>query len=209
MTSPSGEVKEYRFQKKWVGEDGFLTQGSLISGSFLARESGAYRLEAVLESGYAHFNVPIYQGNVWSVVPLFSQNERITIEKDGTKVQNYVLDRINILRGNLGYKKLTLDDNLDRIAEAKSENMANNNYIGHWTPDGLDILAFANSLGIPHANTLSENVAGGNVSHMILQDGLEESGSHRHSILNPKWTKIGIGYIVKNKKAYLVQVFSE
>lgn len=56
---------------------------------------------------------------------------------------------------------------------------------------------------------LGENIAYGSVSDLALQDGLEESGSHRHNMLNSEWKKVGVGYGISGKDAYIVQVFSE
>ncbi len=56
----------------------------------------------------------------------------------------------------------------------------------------MDILEFAKSLSLAVPDTIAENVAGGNVSYKVLQDGLEESGSHRSSMLKSTWKKIGI-----------------
>lgn len=209
VTLPSGEVREYKFAKKWLSEEWYLLEWANITATFGAHESWTYRLETVLENGYAYFNIPVYQGEVWSIVPLFTIKERITLEENVPLVQEYTLNKINSLRESLGRKSLTLDTDLTRIAMEKANNMANNNYIGHWTPEGMDILAFAKSIGLPTPNTLAENVAGWNVSYRVLQDWLEESGSHRHSMINPSWWKVWVWYVLKNKKAYFVQVFSE
>jgi hypothetical protein len=208
VTFPNGDVREYKFQKEWVDDENILIPGSNILGSFMAREPGVYKIETVLENGYAYFNLPVYQWVVWSVLSSFSEKEKVLVEKD-FMVNEYVLNRINMLRGNLQRNSLELSADLSKIAQLKAENMANNNYVWHWTPEWLDILEFAKSLNITHPNTLSENVAGWNVSYQVLQDGLEESWSHRHSMVYPQWKKIGIGYSIKNKKGYLVQVFSQ
>ena len=47
------------------------------------------------------------------------------------------------------------------------------------------------------------------ISDLALQDGLEESGSHRYAMLLPKVQKMGIGYARNGEKSYLVQVFGE
>lgn len=47
------------------------------------------------------------------------------------------------------------------------------------------------------------------MSDFALQDGLEESGSHRHNMLNPDWKKVGIGYGVSGKDIFIVQIFGE
>ena len=210
VTYPSGEVREFEFQKKLIAEDGFLIQWSNITLPLSARESWAYKIETVLENGYAHFNVPLFQGNTWSIIAPLSSQQRILSEKVTiSKIHAYILSRINMIRTSLGRKSIELDPKLSELAQLKAENMAQYNYVGHWTPEWLDILGFARSLQLDHPKTISENVAWGNVSYMFLQDGLEESGSHRYSMINPNWTKMGIGYSIKNKKAYLVQVFSE
>lgn len=59
--------------------------------------------------------------------------------------------------------------------------------------------------------TIFENIAYGEgmISDLALQDGLEESGSHRYAMLLPKVQKMGIGYARNGEKSYLVQVFGE
>jgi len=50
-------------------------------------------------------------------------------------------------------------------------------------------------------------VAGGWVSDIALQDLLEESGSHRYNMISPEWKSVGIGYVLRDKKTYIVQIF--
>jgi uncharacterized protein YkwD len=87
--------------------------------------------------------------------------------------------------------------------------MATYNYVGHATHKGFGILDFARSLNIDFSGSIWENVAGGNISDISLEDWLEESGSHRYNMINPKWRHIGLGYVLKDKKTYLCQLFSE
>ncbi|MBX9809229.1 CAP domain-containing protein, partial [Candidatus Gracilibacteria bacterium] len=91
----------------------------------------------------------------------------------------------------------------------KALDMAEYNYVGHTTQNGMGILEFASFAGITIKGSIGENVAGGNISDLSLQDGLEESGSHRHAMTEDKYKKIGIGYVLKNGKTYLVQLFGE
>lgn len=52
-----------------------------------------------------------------------------------------------------------IDDNLSTLAQAKAENMANDNYVGHYTKNGQDIVGFAKSIGIKVVGSVGENVA--------------------------------------------------
>ncbi len=209
VTTPEWDVKKYQFQSVWVGSDGFLIPWSAITVSFWARTEGSYKLEAVLDSGYAYFNIPLTQWTVWPILPSLSPAKKWNLEKDENIVRKDVRERINTLRQNLGRGALVEDSTLDTIAQEKAKDMAFYDYVGHWTKDGKDILEFAISRWLSHPNSISENVAGWNVNHIFLEEWLEESGSHRHSMLDEKHKKIGIGYVVRNKKTYLVQVFAE
>lgn len=93
----------------------------------------------------------------------------------------------------------------------KADDMANRGYFGHRNPEGLYINDFAKQKGIDLKTTIYENIGygEGSISDLALQDGLEESGSHRHSMVLPKVTQVGIGYAKNGEKTYLVQVFGE
>ncbi len=56
------------------------------------------------------------------------------IEKNAEKVSTYALARINTLRGALKRQSLVIDPDLSKIALEKAKNMAQYEYIGHWTP---------------------------------------------------------------------------
>ena len=102
-----------------------------------------------------------------------------------------------------------LDSTLSDLAQKKAMDMAKYNYVWHISKDGMSIIEFAISQNIPISGSIWENVAGWNVSDMSLQDGLEESGSHRYNMIDSRWKKIGIGYVLQNGKTYIVQIFGE
>ncbi len=56
-----------------------------------------------------------------------------------------------------------------------------------------------------------ENIAygQGDIGHVVLQDGLEESGSHRYAMIVPNYTKIGIGYVRDGNTTYIVHILGE
>lgn len=207
ITSPNGSIQEYHFPKKYIAQDGFLLPGVLIQASFMTDIVGTYKLETVRQNGYAYYNIPIIHGNVWNIIKPLTETEISTIRSDVTLVTNTTIDRINTLRKSLWKSPLVESSILQKLATAKANNMAQYDYVGHWTPDWLDILGFADSLGIDIRGSVGENVAWGNVSDRALQDWLEESGSHRYNMLDNNWKYVGIGYIVKQGKTYMTQIF--
>lgn len=110
---------------------------------------------------------------------------------------------------SLGKDMVVLDSELTRLAQMKADDMVARGYAAHRDPDGNYIDGFATKRGFDLQSALGENIAYGTISDLALQDGLEESGSHRYNMLRGEWKKIGIGYALSGGKTYLVQVFSE
>jgi uncharacterized protein YkwD len=210
VTWPNGDVMEYIFPKNVQTEKWYLKTWISISGTIVAKENGMYKLEINGSDGIAWINIPITQGNAWNIINKFRNNEDKAIRSSLSIVQKYALSRINMLRNSLSRKTVILDETLSEIAQLKAKDMYTRKYFWHQTPDGLFITEYARSKWYSITQWLGENIAAWeNVSDIFLQDGLEESPWHRANMIHPRWTKVGIGYFLKNKKIYLVQVFSE
>ena len=209
FTLPDGNVIEYTFPQKYKDADGFLKRNILIQASVPFTQEWTYKLETVSSNWYAYFNIPITKGEVWNTVSLFSSENIRTLKRDRQKVESTVVTSINRLRASLQKSLLIVDPILSQVAQMKAENMSQNDYVWHWTPDWKNIVQFAKNLKINLQGAIAENVAWGNVSDTILQDGLEQSWSHRYTMIDEKYSKIGIGYVLKWEKTYLVQVFGE
>jgi uncharacterized protein YkwD len=170
---------------------------------------GTYMLETLEHDGFAYFNLPATRGNVWNIVTQLTDAQIRNIKRSETNVRADTYQAINTLRSSLGRNLIERDTTLDSVAQKKADNMANNKYVWHVTPDGKNIREFALSQGIKLSGAIGENVAWGNVSGLALQDGLEESGSHRANMIDPEWTKVGIGYRVQWDQTYMVHIFSD
>jgi uncharacterized protein YkwD len=104
---------------------------------------------------------------------------------------------------------VSLDPILTKLAQAKVDDMIARWYQAHSDPNGLYIDGLAKKLWLYNNTALAENIGYGNISDLALQKWLEESGSHRHTMLSREFTKVGIGYGTKWDKVYLVHVFGE
>lgn len=209
LTSPNGIVTKYSFPKENIDSNWFLRTEILIKEAFPIPDSGIYKIETVLNNGYAYFNLPISKIQFWSIVQVFSESQVSTLRNDKSKVENNILIKINTLREGLNMDPLLLDSSLSDLAQKKAMDMAKYNYVWHTTNDGMSLIEFASAQNIPINGSIWENVAGWNVSDLSLQDGLEESGSHRYNMIDERWKKIGIGYVLQNGKTYMVQIFGE
>lgn len=209
LTIPDGDVTEGKFAPQYVGTDGYLRTGVTIKQSFVLGNPWVYKIETVASNGYAYFNLPISRSIYYGVIDTLSDLERNTLRPEGSLVTTDIIASINTLRQWLWRSTVSMDPTLQRLAQFKATDMATYSYVWHTTHAGLDIIAFADSQGIDIVGTIGENVAWGNVSDKSLQDGLEESGSHRSNMIDPDWGHVGIGYVLKNGRTYLVQIFGK
>lgn len=210
LTTPNGDVIEYHFPANYIDSDGFLRTDILIRQSFLIPNTGVYKIETVRDNGIAYFNLPISKNSFWSIIEVVSDDLRKTLRTDKKIIATDTVANINRLRASLGRGILVQDKNLTELAQKKAEDMAKYNYMGHITKGGLGILAFAKSQNIEiTSRSIGENVAGGGISDIGLQDLLEESGSHRYNMVNPEWNSVGIGYVLKDGQTYIVEIFGE
>jgi hypothetical protein len=201
FTLPDGSVKEQLFPSEYVGSDSTLISGSLIQIQVSLPFKWTYVFEVVRQDGIAFINTPI--------LPSFSDSEIRTIRKNKDIVILSTQERINTLRESLKIPKVSLDPILTKLAQAKVDDMIARSYQAHADPDGLYIDWLAQKLWLYTNTALAENIGYGNISDLALQKGLEESGSHRYTILSHEFSKVGIGYGIKGDKVYLVHVFGE
>lgn len=136
-------MREFEFPLSFVGTGGYLIPGKNITLSVPTAEEGTYLIEAVRSDGIAYFNLPITRGKVWNILKPYPDESISVIRKSSEMVEKYQLSRINLLRAGLGRNMLIQDALLDRIAQAKVDDMIARNYTGHQDPDGNYIWNFA------------------------------------------------------------------
>ncbi len=209
VTTPKGNVIKYTFPSSMISSNWFLRTNINIRQNFPMPESGVYKIETVKSNGIAFFNLPISKSQFWSIIEPMTQLQKLTLRTDIATIETSINRKINIIRAWLLLNSLSKDAKLTNLAQQKAMDMATYDYVWHSTHNGLGILDFGNSIGIKISGSIGENVAWWNISDISLEDWLEESGCHRYNMINPKWRHIGIWYVLKNGKTYLVQLFSE
>jgi uncharacterized protein YkwD len=119
----------------------------------------------------------------------FTQKD-ITQDKESEK-QMFIL--VNQQRNKTGAKALVWQDNLAAVARNYSTDMFARGYFSHFSPEGKDVGDRLETAGISYTYA-GENLALA-PSLSLAFAGLMGSEGHRRNILDPAFSKIGIGIV--------------
>jgi uncharacterized YkwD family protein len=113
--------------------------------------------------------------------------------QDLTADENYIFQQVNSERAQAGLAPLEIDYRLVRTARAKSQDMIDNGYFDHQSPVLGSPFDQMQNAGISY-RFAGENIAGNNSVSQAMQAWINSPG-HRANILNPDFTRIGIGVV--------------
>lgn len=105
-----------------------------------------------------------------------------------------LLESTNKERTSKGLKALAHNENLDKAAQAKAEDMAARNYWSHNTPDGKEPWIFIEQVAYKYRKA-AENLAYGFDSSDSAVSGWMNSPSHRENVLDPVLSEVGFGIV--------------
>ncbi|MGW7404892.1 sigma-70 family RNA polymerase sigma factor [Streptomyces sp. NPDC054833] len=108
----------------------------------------------------------------------------------GTVAQ--VVALVNKERANAGCGPLTENAQLEKAAQAHSDDMAARNFFDHTNPDGVDPGQRITAAGY-RWSTYGENIAQGQQTPQSVMDSWMNSPGHRANILNCSFKEIGVG----------------
>jgi uncharacterized protein YkwD len=137
-------------------------------------------------------------------LPKLPQNYSISIQ---CAAENKIFELMNQKRTEAGLKPLVLDNNLIQIARYKSDHMIQYNYFDHTTPEGNNWTSWLQEIDYRYTTT-GENIAYNNYEPVELFNQWWNSPGHRANMMNPSYTKVGIGVISGNDKYMGTQTFS-
>jgi len=125
-------------------------------------------------------------------------------EQEGQTIEQEVIRLVNVERANAGLPALKYDWELARVAEHKSQDMADKNYFSHTSPTYGSPFNMMKNYGINYRSA-GENIAQGQKTAAQVVDAWMNSEGHRANILNKNYTHIGVGYVAKGN--YWTQMF--
>jgi len=129
-----------------------------------------------------------------------------TQENDGniaalTNSEQQMLNLVNQERQKNNLPKLKADLEVTKVARVKSQDMVDNNYFSHYSPNYGSPFEMMKSFGIDYLHA-GENLAG-NSTVQKAHTALMNSSGHRKNILSPDFTHIGIGIKPSDKYGYM------
>ena len=121
-----------------------------------------------------------------------------------TNYENEVIRLVNEIRVQNGLNTLKADWELSRVARYKSQDMKDNKYFSHNSPVYGSPFNMMKNFGISYKSA-AENIAKGQKTPQAVVNAWMNSSGHRANILNPTYTKIGVGYVESGN--YWTQMF--
>jgi Uncharacterized protein with SCP/PR1 domains len=137
-------------------------------------------------------------------LPQLPRNYSISIQ---AMAENKIFELMNEKRTEAGLKPLVIDNELVQIARYKSNHMIQYNYFDHTTPEGNNWTSWLKAINYEYTTT-GENIAYNNYEPVELFNQWWNSPGHKANMMNPSYTKVGIGVISGNDKYMGTQTFS-
>lgn len=117
-----------------------------------------------------------------------------------------VFNLINKQRTNNGLQALKIDNEVQRVARIKAEDMVANNYFSHNSPTYGSPFDMLKSFKVSY-KTAGENIAGNSSNSGAVNSWMNSSG-HKANILNSSFNYTGIGVVNSSKYGKIfVQMF--
>lgn len=185
------------------GQD-IITANSTYTFKYTPSKSGTYIIEINNANGSAVINIPVYVSTGIPLLPDFfdlNKYESPVPTFNLSSFRTQLLAMINETRTEFGLPKVTIDSSLNQLAQLHSEDMRDRDFFGHINPDGKTPEDRRIAQGIPV--TVGENLA---IAPTIeyTHNGLMRSAVHRSNIIDPTWTKVGIGISQKEDGSLIV-----
>lgn len=128
---------------------------------------------------------------------------------EATQQAQEVLKIVNQERSKVGLKALTLSAELTDVATVKAQDMADNGYFDHTSPNYGSPFEMMRHFGIQYRSA-GENIAAGQKTAQEVMNSWMNSSGHRANILNSDYEQIGIGYVTGGQYGtYWVQMFKK
>ncbi|MFZ7102192.1 MAG: CAP domain-containing protein [Peptococcaceae bacterium] len=149
---------------------------------------------------------PQFSGQADTAGPDNGSDTDTPVKEDTTDWTAYLAELINTERQEAGLSKLILDENLINAAQIKAEEMVVKNYLDHRSPTYGNIDEMLRKLAIPFRE-VKENIVG-SPDIKLGHEALMDSKRHQEIILDPGYTKLGLGVQGGGRYGYnIVEVF--
>jgi uncharacterized protein YkwD len=111
-------------------------------------------------------------------------------------------ERVDTVRAIYDLPGLQQTDELNKLAQAKCNEMVERHYYAHKNPEGKNVWEMAD---IQYTH-FGENLAYGYSDALSVVSGWENSKTHKENLLNPSFTQVGYGVCWDSNHYKVVQV---
>jgi uncharacterized protein YkwD len=183
-------------------------QGSFSALFQCDQGNGAYRVEIAAQGTRGPMpvaNFPVYCG----VVPPLPELRSAPVARvsNPTVVEDELFELMNRDRQTHGLAPLVRDERLSRVARRYSEEMSETGAVAHVSRRSGGVGDRVQAAGVsPLPTTLAENVAT-DLTAAAVELGFMASPGHRDNILNPTFTRVGVGVAVGRESGGFVPLF--
>ena len=128
-----------------------------------------------------------------------------TVKTQQEAFSEEVLKLVNAERAKVGAGKLRINTNLGKAANKRAVELYTK--FSHTRPNNSQWYTVLKEYNVSYS-ACAENIAYNYDTPKEVVQGWMKSAGHKKNILNPKYTKIGIGYYQNGDRVYWVQLFS-
>lgn len=142
------------------------------------------------------------------IVRIINKDSRV--EQELNKSESFaeeVLELVNMERNKRDIGNLIFSEDLNSVANLKSQDMATYNYFDHNSPNYGSLFDMLRKRNIGYGFA-GENIAMGQRTPESVVDAWMNSPGHKRNILNPNYNKIGIGVYIGDR-IYWTQAFTD
>ncbi len=193
-----------------LGNSIFPASATDVRLTYTPKSGSLHFFEINDEQGLAVVNVPAYPIGTYPLIPNpvdLASLEPVPLSSDLGALESEMLQLVNADRAAHGLAPVSLNSSLSQLAQARSNDMAERDYFGHWNPEGMTSNDLRKNYAI--SQFVSENIAR-DVNVSFAQYGLMRSASHRSNILNNEWHRVGFGFSQDDSNGTVfVQIFSD
>ncbi len=184
-------------------------KGAEFSANFTPAQNGEHIFEINQNDALMLFVGSTIPKGMVPLIPSYfdlrNQDEQAPVAPE--QMPNVMLGLVNQERTKRALPLFTLDTDLNNLAQFRADDMCTNNYLAHVDSDGNtaeDYRALYNiQTGIAENLAKDENTRGAHA-------GLMRSPIHRKTIINPAYTRLGLGFCfttTEPKSLVVVQIF--
>lgn len=201
---PDGSVSEAPIR----GSAATIAAGESFAVNLSLPDVGTYFLEINSIDGIAVLNQPLYLSEIFPLLPDFADlrelpnpSSKISISREKT----ILLRLINEFRLSQNLPAVALDPEISAFAQNYADAMATQNFFGHTDPAGRspDARRILAGLQMPVGENLARDATTENANA-----GLLRSAAHRQNLLDPEWTRVGLGIAEASSGLIFVEEFS-